>query len=305
MNTLQHMRVVLAIAENGSLTAAANHLDTSLPTVVRVLAATEDSLGVRLFDRTTRRVHITEEGALYVEACRRILGELAELEDTLRDRRTEPTGTLVVTAPVLFGRLHVSPVVNAFLVQYPKISAKLLLVDRVVDLIEEGIDLAVRIGAVSNMDLVVTPVGSVRRCVCATPAFLDAHAKIEKPDDIADIPFIQLHGLMPTNHITFGTSPHHQEIALTHIRLATNHGDAAIAGCLDGLGASLFLSYQIQSLVATGQLRIILDSYEPAPLPVALVYSPSRRLSARTRTFIAWAKQHLSERVSHVQGRGA
>ena len=298
MNTLQHMRVVLAIAEKGSLTAAANHLDTSLPTVVRILATIEQHLGVRLFDRTTRRVHITEEGALYVESCRRILGELSDLEDVLRDRQTEPAGTLVVTAPVLFGRLHVSPIVNTFLLQYPKISAKLLLIDRVVDLVEEGIDLAVRIGAVNSVDMVVTPVGSVRRCVCATPAFLKAHAKIETPDHLADIPFIQYFGLMHSHQITFGAAPGGKVVTPTNIRLSTNHGDVAIAGCLDGLGAGLFLSYQIQDLVAAGQLKIILDKYEPEPLPVALVYSPSRRLSARTRTFIAWAKRHLSDRVN-------
>lgn len=298
MNTLQHMRAVLAIAEHGSLTAAANHLDTSLPTVVRILAATEQHLGVRLFDRTTRRVHITEEGVLYVESCRRILGELSDLEDVLRDRQTEPAGTLTVTAPLLFGRLHVSPVVNAFLLQYPKISAKLLLMDRVVDLVEEGVDLAVRIGAVSSLDMVVTPVGSVRRCVCATPAFLAAHANIEKPDDITGIPFIQLYGLMPGNQITFAAVSGGKDVTLANIRLSTNHGDAAIAACLDGLGAGLFLSYQIRDLVASGQLQIILSKYEPEPLPVALVYSPSRRLSARTRTFIAWAKQHLGERVN-------
>ncbi len=146
--------------------------------------------------------------------------------------------------------------------------------------------------------MVVTPVGSVRRCVCATPAFLEAHAKIEKPSDLADIPFIQLLGLMHSQQITFGITPSNKVVTLTNIRLSTNHGDAAIAGCLDGLGAGLFLSYQIQELVAAGQLQIILDKYEPAPLPVALVYSPSRRLSARTRTFIAWAKQHLGDRVN-------
>jgi DNA-binding transcriptional LysR family regulator len=298
MNTLQHMRVVLAIAEHGSLTAAANHLDTSLPTVVRILAATEQHLGVRLFDRTTRRIRITDEGALYVESSRRILGELSDLEDVLRDRQTEPAGTLTITAPLLFGRLHVSPVVNAFLLRYPKISVKLFLIDRVVDLVEEGIDLAIRIGAASHVDLVVTPLGHVRRCVCATPAFLAAHAHIETLSDLADIPFIQSLGLMHSNQISFGVASDDRPVTLSNIRLSTNHADVAIAGCLDGLGASLFLSYQVQDLVATGQLRIILEKYEPAPLPVALVYSPSRRLSARTRTFIAWAKQHLGERIN-------
>lgn len=298
MDTIQQMRLVLAIAEYGSLTAAANHLDTSLPTVVRILASTEQHLGVRLFDRTTRRLRITEEGALYIESCRRILSEITDIEDALRDRRSEPVGNLIVTAPVLFGRLHVSPVVNAFLLQYPNVSAKLLLIDRVIDLVEEGIDLAVRIGAVSSLDLVVTPVGSVRRCVCASPSFLSTHAEIKNPNDLADIPFIQHLGLMRGNHIKFGSAHANKDVALSKIRLSTNHSDAAIAGCVNGLGAGLLLSYQIQDQIAAGLLNIILDKFEPEPLPVSLVYSPSRRLSARTRTFIAWAKQQLSARLS-------
>lgn len=292
------MQVVLAIADKGSLTAAANHLDTSLPTVVRVLAATEKHLGVRLFDRTTRQLHITEEGALYVASCRRILGEITDIEDALRDRRTEPVGGLVVTAPIQFGRLHVSPVLNAFLSQYPKVSARLLLLDRVVDLAEEGIDIAVRIGPVNALDLAVTPVGSVRQCVCVAPGWIGTNP-IRAPQDLVDAPFIQHLGLIPGHEVAFGhaRSSRHA-IRLANVRLATNNGDAAIAACLDGLGAGVFLSYQVQHLVASAQLQIILREHEPEPSPVSLVYSPSRRSSARTRAFIAWAKERLGERLN-------
>lgn len=293
MDKLHNMRVVIAIAEAGSLTGAAAYLNTSLPTVVRVLAATEKSLGVRLFERTTRQVRITEEGRLYVEGSRQVLNEVAEIEDALQDRRSEPIGLLVITAPVLFGRLHVTPVLNSFLRQYRDVSARLMLIDRVVDLIEEGIDVAVRIGHVSDTDLVVSTIGSVRRCMCASPALLDTIAPINRPDDFRQAPFIRVLGLMPGNRLTFKSVGAVQEIEVTNIRMTTNHADAAVASCIDGLGIGMFLSYQIQEAVAAGKLRVILEESET--LPVSLVYSPTKRVSARTRAFIAWAKLHLGE----------
>ena len=296
MDTIQNMQVVLAIAEKGSLTAAANHLETSPPTIVRILAATEQHLGVRLFDRTTRKVRLTDEGALYVETCRHVLGEIAQVEDALRDRRTEPVGTLVITAPVLFGRLHVSPILNQFLLQNPRVTARLLLLDRVIDLIEEGIDIAIRIGPVDALDLVVTPVGSVRQCLCAAPAMLAGHPAIETPEDLIQVPFIQNLGLMPNSQFTLQSASGRHEIRPACIRLATNHADAAIPACVDGLGVGVFLSYQVEDAIAAGKLRVILPEFEPEPLAISLVYSPSRRLSARTRAFIGWAKTALGNR---------
>lgn len=300
MDTIQSMRAILAIADKGSLTAAANFLETSPPTVVRVLAATEQHLGVRLFDRTTRKVRLTEEGVLYVETCRHVLGEIVQLEDALRDRRSEPVGTLVITAPVLFGRLHVSPVLNRFLLQNPRVSAKLLLLDRVVDLVEEGIDIAVRIGPVDALDLVVTHVGSVRQCICAAPTMLDALPLIKTPNELTHVPFIQNLGLMPNSYMTLRSPSGAHEVRPACIRLTTNHADAAIAACCDGFGVGIFLSYQVQDAISAGKLRMILCEYEPEPLPISLVYSPSRRLSARTRAFIASAKEELPRKFANA-----
>lgn len=268
-----------------------------MPTVVRVLAATELQLGVRLFERTTRQVRITEEGSLFVEASRRILNEVSEIEDALQDRRTEPVGLLAITAPVLFGRLHVTPVLNAFLGQYHDVSARLILIDRVVDLIEEGIDVAVRIGHVTAPDLVVSAIGTVRRCLCVSPALMDAIGPINHPDDLQRTPFIRVLGLMQGTRLTFRSEGAIQEVDLTNIRITTNQSDAAVMSCIDGLGIGVFLSYQIQEAVATGKLRVILEAFEPEPLPVSLVYSPTKRISARTRAFISWFKLHLSERL--------
>ena len=297
MDKLNSMRVVVAIADSGSLTNAAASLNTSLPTVVRMLAATEQKLGVRLFERTTRQLRITEEGRLFVEASRRVLNEVSEIEDTLQDRRTAPVGLLAITAPVLFGRLHVNPVLNSFLHHYPNVSARLMLVDRVVDLIEEGIDVAVRIGHVTAPDLVVSTIGTVRLCLCASPALLETIGTINHPDSFRVAPFIRVLGLMPDNRLTFKSAGMAQEIEVANIRMTTNHADAAVMSCIDGIGIGMFLSYQIQEAVAAGKLRIILEESEPELLPVSLVYSPTKRVSARTRAFIAWAKLHLGERL--------
>lgn len=298
MDIVQNMRTVLAIAEKGSLTAAANFLETSLPTVVRVLATTEQHLGVCLFDRTTRRVRLTEEGRLYVETCRHVLGEIAEIEDTFRDRRKEPTGNIKITAPVLFGQLHVSPVINGYLAQYPDVTATLLLLDRVVDLIEEGIDVAVRIGPVAKLDLVATAVGSVRQYICAAPSLLSKHAPITQARDLTEMPFVQNLGLMSNSYISLGNSTDSHDIKLNRIRFATNNVDTAISACVNGIGVGIFLSYQIQDAVAAGQLMILLPELKPEPLSVSLVYSPARRLSARSRTFVAWSKSELGKRLS-------
>ncbi|MBY0579135.1 MAG: LysR family transcriptional regulator [Burkholderiales bacterium] len=295
MDKLHSMRVVIAIADTGSLTGAATYLNTSLPTVVRVLAATERSLGIRLFERTTRQVRITEEGRLYVAGSRQVLNEVSEIEDALLERRTEPIGLLNITAPVLFGRLHVTPMLNSFLHRYPDVSAKLILIDRVVDLIEEDIDVAVRIGSVSDADLVATTIGSVRRCLCASPSLLETIGPIGQADDLRQAPFVRVLGLMPINQVALESSGTVKEITLTNIRVTTNHADAAVTSCVEGLGIGMFLSYQIQEAVAAGKLRVILEEFEPKPLPVSLVYSPTKRVSARTRAFIAWAKQHLGK----------
>lgn len=301
MDKLNSMRVAVAIADTGSLTGAAALLDTSLPTVVRVLAATEQALSVRLFERTTRQVRITEEGKLFVEAGKRILNEVAEIEDALQDRRIEPVGLLSITAPVLFGRMHVAPMLNAFLRQYHEVAARLILLDRVVDLVEEGIDVAVRIGHVNMPDMVVTPLGTVRRCLCASPMLLEALPPIESPEDLRKAPFVRTTGLMPNDRLMFESKGVLQEVDLANIRMTTNQVDVGVAACINGLGIGVFLSYQVQEAVATGQLRIILETCEPSPLPVSLVYSPTKRISARARAFINWAKHHLGERLESIE----
>jgi DNA-binding transcriptional LysR family regulator len=183
MDKLTAMKTFVRIVEVGSLTAAADMLDTSLPTVVRTLAGLERELGVSLLKRTTRRLHLTDEGAQYLERCRDILASIEEAEDILVARRTEPVGKLSVTASVAFGRQYLAPILYDFLERHPKVTAEALFVDRVVNLIEEGVDVAVRIAHLKDSSLVAIPVGRVRRVVCASAQYLRRHGVPEVPDD--------------------------------------------------------------------------------------------------------------------------
>lgn len=297
MDTVQAMRVVLAIIEHGSLTAASEKLDVSLPTVVRVLASTEQHLGVRLFERTTRQVRITEEGRLYAEVCRTVIREIGDIEDVFRDKASEPSGALSITAPVLFGRHHVAPVLNGFMTRHPKVTVNLSLIDRVTDLLEEGIDIAVRIGHVTAPDLVVSRVGQVRRYLCASPALLAEIRTIKTPDDLREVPFIRLAGVVTGAQVMLQENGKPLSVKMTNIRMTTNNGDAAISACLSGVGIGFFLSYQVQELLDEGKLERVLVAHQPDALPVSLVYLPSRRVSIRSRAFIAWAKEKLGERL--------
>jgi DNA-binding transcriptional LysR family regulator len=203
MDKLQAMTTFMRIVDKGSLTAAASALDTSLPSVVRNLAALEQHLGIRLLNRTTRRIHLTDEGARYLEHCRAILTAVQEAEATLTSGQVEPQGRLAVTASVLFGRRYVAPIVTEFVRRYTHVSAELLFVDRVVNIIEEGLDVAVRIGHLRDSSLIAIPVGRVRRVVCASPQYLRRYGIPRVPDDIRSHRCVRHTGLSPRNEWHF------------------------------------------------------------------------------------------------------
>src|SRR5437762_8037878 len=199
MDKFAAMKTFVRIVEAGSLTNAADSLDTSLPTVVRTLAALERELGVSLLKRTTRRIHLTDEGAQYLERCRDILAATQEAEDMLVARRTEPVGKLTVTASVAFGRRYLAPIVHEFLRRYPKVTVDVLFVDRVVNLVDEGVDVAVRIAHLRDSSLVAIPVGRVRRVVCASEQYLHRHGVPQVPNDVRAHKCIRHLGLVLRN----------------------------------------------------------------------------------------------------------
>jgi DNA-binding transcriptional LysR family regulator len=295
MDKFRAMKTFVQIVETGSLTAAANALDTSLPTVVRTLAALERQLGVSLLNRTTRRIHLTDEGAQYLERCRVILSALQEAEDTLVSGRIEPEGKLAVTASVLFGRRYVAPIVFEFMRRHPKVSANLLLVDRVVNLIEEGVDVAVRIANLMDSSLMAIPVGRVRRVVCASEQYLRRHGVPQVPNDIRKHSCVRHVGLVPRSEWHFRVDNRHVSIPITSV-ITCNDIDSAVNACIDGLGLGMFLSYMVAPNRKGGQLKYVLEKFEMEPLPVQLVFPSSKLLSTKVRAFI----DECTEQLRHV-----
>ena len=295
MDKLKAMQTALAIADAGSLTAAADALETSLPSVVRTLAMLEQHLGVRLFNRTTRRVSLTDEGRVYVEDCRRLLAAIADSEAALTQDGIEPSGHLTITAPVLFGQMHVAPAVTRFVRQYPKMKVSLQLHDRVVNLLEENIDVGVRIGELEDQSLVAQHLGRVRRIVVATPAYLKRHGTPQHPRDLLGMNCIRATGNSAPGW-TFQEKGKDRgkpfSVAVTG-NLEFNQLWPAAMACLEDMGIGMFLSYQVEAFVRDGRLKVLLEEFEVAPRPISLVYPHARLLPARTRVFIDWMKREM------------
>lgn len=285
MDKLQAMTTFVAIVEKGSLTAAAAALGTSLPSVVRTLAALERHLGVTLLNRTTRRIHLTDEGAQYLEHCRTILSAVHDTEATFASRQAEPQGRLKLTASVLFGRRYVAPIVNDFVRRYPEISADMLFVDRIVNVIEEGMDVAFRIAHLGDSSLVAIPVGQVRRVVCASPQYLRRHGIPRTPEDIRTHRCVTHVGLSPRNEWHFRVGRRNATIPITSV-ISCNEIDSSLSACVSGHGLGMFLSYQTAPYRKANKLSYVLEEFETEPLPVQVIYPRSRLLTTKVRVFV-------------------
>lgn len=294
MDKLRAMQTFVRIVDKGSLTAAAASLGTSLPAVVRTLAALEAHLQVRLLNRTTRRLALTEDGRSYLDSCRRILATIDEVEAGLTTRQVELAGHLTVTAPMLFGQMYVAPAVTRFVQRYPAVHCSLNLADRVVDLLEEGVDVGVRIGPLRDSTLIAQPVGRIRRVVVATPAFLRKHGVPRHPEDLTRQPCLRFSSGNP-HWWTFQDDGRVFQVPVTG-NLEFNQTAPAVTACAAGAGFGHFLSYQVAPLVAEKKLRIVLEDYELAPWPLSVLYPHARMLPARTRALIDWLKADLAPR---------
>lgn len=300
MDKLRAMQTFVAIVEHGSLSKAARVLESSLPATVRVLAALEAELGVRLLNRTTRRHSLTEEGRIYLASCRDILSAVEQSEHRLRAQQEEPSGLLTVTASVLFGQQYVAPAVNRFLQRYPKMKCRLVFFDRVVNLMEEGIDVGIRIGTLDDSNLVAQQVGLVRRVVAASPAYLQRHGVPQKPGDLTQANCIRFFGNGRTSWL-FQERGREQRLAVSG-NLECNHGIPAIEACVAGLGIGQFLRYQIADHLAAGRLQEILQAYALPPQPISVVYPHAGLLPSRVSAFVEWIKKDLGETKEHFAG---
>ena len=293
MDKLRAMQAFIHIAEQGSLTAAAQVMESSLPAMVRTLAGFEAQLGVRLFNRTTRRISLTEEGRRHLESCRQVLAALADAEAALSADAAEPAGHLTITAPMLFGQMHVAPAVTRFVQHHDKMRCSMVLLDRVVNLLEEGIDVGIRIGEPEDSSLVAQNVGHIRRMVVASPAWLRRHGVPKHPKDLLKANCVRVTDHVPTWG-PFNDNGRALRLAVSG-NLEFNQIAPAVAACAAGAGLGSFYSYQVAPFLQTKHLRTVLEDFEPPPRPINIVYPHARLLPMRTRVFIEWMKKELRE----------
>ena len=292
MDRLDAMSILLAAVEAGSLSGAARHLGTPLATVSRKVSELETHLGTRLFVRSNRRMTLTDSGRSYVTACKRILADLEEAERAAAGEYSAAKGELAITAPVVFGRLHVLPVVVAFLRAYPDIHIRLLLADRIVHFLDDDVDLALRIGDLPDSSLIAIRVGAIRRVVCASPDYLERCGSPKNPDALREHQCITFEGLMAPDRWLFNKGSTAQSVTIRS-RLTVNTAEAAIDAAIAGLGITRVLSYQIEQAQRAGRLVTLLEDFEAAPMPIGLVYTGQGLLPLKLRAFLDFAVPRL------------
>lgn len=293
MDKLRAMQTFVRIADEGSLTAAARDLGASLPAVVRSLAAYETALGVRLFNRTTRRISLTEEGRQHLERCRQVLAAVDDAEAALGAGASEPAGHLTLTAPVLFGQMYVAPAVTRFVARHPGMRCSVVLLDRVVNLLEEGMDLGIRIGQLEDSSLVAQPLGQTRRVVVAAPALLRRQGTPRHPRELLKANCVRMTAGSPTWG-DFQENGRSFRLPVTG-NLEFNHVLPAVQACAAGAGFGMFFSYQVAPYVDSKQLKIVLERFELPPRPISIVYPHARLLPARTRAFIEFVRAEINQ----------
>jgi DNA-binding transcriptional LysR family regulator len=284
MDRIDAMAAFVAVADLRGFAPAARRLGLSRPAVTRLLAALEARLETRLLQRTTRSVALTDAGTRYLDRARRILSDVAEAEGVARADRSEPAGRFVVAAPQLFGRLHVAPVLSAFLARHPAVVGELVLADRLVNLVEEGVDVSVRIGNLSDSTLVVRRVGRTRAVVVGAPGYLRRRGIPRRPEDLARHDLVQFTGVSAAPEWRLARDGREIRVPLA-ARFSTNSNDAAIGHAERGGGLALVLSYQVADALRAGRLQVVLPGFQPAPVPIHLAYPTHRLLSAKVKAF--------------------
>jgi DNA-binding transcriptional LysR family regulator len=285
------MRIFVQVAETGGFAQAARLLHMSPPAITRAISALEDQIGVRLLNRTTRSVKLTEAGRGYLDDCRRILAEMADADAAAAGAHGNPTGTLTVTGSVLFGHIYVLPILLDYLDRHPAVTGRSLFVDRLVNIVEEGIDVAVRIGHLPDSGLSAIRVGSVRRVICGAPAYFEHHAVPQAPADLARHRIIGPTGAWASSEWHFG--PDGRTSVTVHPQLFCNTNEAAIAAAEQGWGLTRVLSYQVEPALAAGRLVTILDDHMEKPLPIHVIHAEGRRAAAKVRSFVDLAVDRL------------
>ena len=303
VDKLESIEAFVAVAKAGGFSAASRHLGSPVATLSRKVALLEEALGVRLLARSTRHVALTEQGRIYYEACRRVLDDLRDADGMIAGEYRQPKGELTLTAPVGFGRRHLQPVVHEFLAAYPQIDVSLQLADRVVGLVEEHVDCAVRISAMADSSLVAREVGYIGIVVCASPSYLAAHGAPAHPQELLQHQCISWTTLGPYKAWEFRLAPDDSSaVAMVpiRVRLSSTTSDSAVDAACAGLGLVQATTYQVAEAVREGTLVPVLRAFEQPPTPVSLVY-PSKRLTPlKLRAFLDFVAPRLTRRLEEV-----
>lgn len=302
MDRFRELETFLAVAEEGAFNGAARRLKLSPPAVTRLVTGLEERLGVQLFTRTTRRVALTDAGARLREDAQRILSELEEAETAAAGARAAPRGHLALTAPLLFGQRFVAPILRAYLDDHPAMTASALFVDRNVSLLDEGLDLALRIGELPDSSLAARRVGAVRRVVVAAPAYLARHGRPQRPGEVVGHRLIYASSVDARPAWIFSRGGRRQHLRLAPA-LTLNTLEAAIAAAEDGWGITRALSYQVADALAEGRLVELLADAEDAVVPVHLLHAEGRRPAAKIRSFIDFAATRLAGEADRMLAR--
>jgi len=292
LDRFNELKVFVSVAENGGFAKAAARLRSSPPAVTRTVAALEQRVGVQLFNRTTRMVSMTEAGRRFLEHARRILTDLDVAESELAGESTMPSGHLTITSPVTMGRMMLPSIVTDFLHAHPHVTAKVLLFDRITNLIEEGIDVGLRVGQLPDSSLIARQVGEVRRILVASPAYLSKHGRPKDPTDLKRHSMIAFTGLLPSREWVFGEAKTARRITLKP-RFEINDAAAAIAAAEGGGGITIALSYMVARQIGERRLQQVLGSFAPPAVPVQLVYPESRLVAPKVRAFVDYAAPKL------------
>jgi DNA-binding transcriptional LysR family regulator len=299
MDRFQSMSVLVAVVEAGSLSAAGRRLAMPLATVSRKVSELEAHLQTGLLHRSTRRISLTESGRAYFEACKRILDDLGEAERAARSEYQAPRGELVITAPIVFGRLHLLPVVTEFLKAHAEIDVRLVLADQLLNLLEHHMDLALRIGDLPDSSLIARKLGAIRRVVCGAPGYFTEHGVPRRPSELARLDCISFEGLTSASVWHFAEKKADVPVAI-HSRLVVNTAEAAIDAAIAGIGVTRVLSYQVAEALRSGTLVRVLREFEPRPVPVSLVHAGGRRLPLKLRAFLDFAAPRLQAGLDNL-----
>jgi DNA-binding transcriptional LysR family regulator len=299
MDRFHQMSVYVAVAEEESFAAGARRLGLSPPAVTRAVAALEESLGVKLLNRTTRYVRPTDAGQRYLDDARQILAKLQEADEGAAGINAAPRGHLTMTAPVLFGKIFVMPHIVEYMQYNPQVEISALLLDRVVNMMEEGVEVGVRIGALPDSSMRAVRVGQVKRVLCASPDYLAKHGIPQRPEDLHQHQIVAASGVTPSIEWKFGEGEGTANASTSantiriKPRLTVTTNDAAIMAVKHGAGITRLLSYQVAHHLQSGVLKTVLSEYESAPLPIHIIHREGRDGSAKIRSFVDFMAQAL------------